>query len=329
MTDHELATKLKELADVPAPPLAIDVERARRAGRRRRRLRAVAVVAGCAAVVAGAGVAAVSVFGPARPVAPVAVQPRPITPAPTDDPLAAKASFGWLPEGITGIEYGVGEHGDYALAIGRGELPPMIWLSVSDQEPPLDRRKDMGGRAVRVPVRVGDRDGYWVTTDSGDPLNHGDSYLRWPTADGRWLELHAYYLNISDPRQALLRVAGEVTVGYRAVPLPLHIAGLPGSFRLADAALWRRPDADGVPWRVVLAYSSNGASVVITVSLPGGQADGLGQPVCTTKNGLSACVATDRPTAAGLDAIGGAQGLLDRITLLGPDEKAWTTHVIG
>ncbi|MEV7038668.1 hypothetical protein [Amycolatopsis sp. NPDC051061] len=327
MTDSELATMLKDLADTPAPPLRIDVDRARRAGGRRRRARTTALVVGCAAVVTAAGLTAVSVFRPTPPPAPAAVLPKPapVAPAPTDNPLVAKASFGWLPEPIKGIEYGVGGHGDYALAIGRGELAPMIWLAVYDQEPPLDRRHDMGGRAVRVPVRVGDRDGYWVTADAGDPLNQGNSYLRWPTSDGRWAELNAYYLALPDLQQVLLRVAGEVTFANRAVPLPLHVTGLPESFRVADVGLWRRPDTDGVPWRAVLQYSSNGALATITVSLPGGQADGLGKPVCATKNGLKACVAIDHPEAAGIDS----RTLLDRITLIGPDESKWTTHVIG
>ncbi|MEV4147283.1 hypothetical protein AB0J40_26705 [Amycolatopsis sp. NPDC049691] len=327
MTDHELATKLKELADAPAPPPRIDIERARRVGGRRRRARTTALVVGCAVVVTAGGLTAVSVFRPTPPAPPAAVLPKPVpvAPAPTDDPLVAKASFGWLPEPIKGIEYGVGDHGDYALAIGRGELAPMIWLGVFDREPPLDRRHDMGGQAVRVPVRIGDRDGYWVTTDAGDPLNHGNSYLRWPTPDGRWAELNAYYLALPDLQQVLLRVAGEVTIGNRPVPLPLHISGLPETFRVADVGLWRRPDSDGVPWRAVLQYSSNGALATITVSLPGGRADGLGKPVCTTKNGLKACVAIDQPKAAGITS----QELLSRITLLGPDESKWTTHVIG
>ncbi|WP_410674688.1 hypothetical protein [Amycolatopsis sp. cmx-4-68] len=327
MTDHELTTMLKDLADVPAPPPRLDLDRARRIGGRRRRVRTTALVVGCAAVVTAGGLTAVSVFRPTPPPAPAAVlpQPAPVAPAPTDNPLVAKANFGWLPEPVKGIEYGVGGHGDYALAIGRGDRAPMIWLAVYDQEPALDRRHDMGGRAVRVPVRVGDREGYWVTTDARDPLNHGDSYLRWPTGDGRWAELNAYNLALPDLQQVLLHVAGEVTFANRAVPLPLHITGLPETFRVADIGLWRRPDSDGVPWRAVLQYSSNGALVTITVSLPGGHADGLGAPKCMKKNGLQACVAIDQPKAAGITS----PELLSRITLIGPDESKWTPHVIG
>jgi hypothetical protein len=325
MTDTELSTRLKDLADAPAPPPRIDVERARRIGGRRRRVRTTALVVGCAAVVAAGGVTAVSVFRPTPAPVPVAVAPGPVAvaPAPTDDPLVTKASFGWLPEVMIGVEYGTGGHGDYALAIGRGELAPMIWLSVSDQEPAVPR--DLGGEPTRVPVRIGDHDGYWLTTNANDPLNGGDSYLRWRTPDGRWAQMHSYYLAMPDLRQALLRVAGEVTFANLPVPLPLHIDSLPGTFRVADIGLWRRPDTDGVPWRAVLQYSSNGALATITVSPPGGQADGLGKPVCTTKNGLKACVAIDHPEAAGIDS----RTLLDRITLIGPDETQWTTHVIG
>ena len=321
MTDHELATKLKELADAPAPAPRIDVDRARRIGGRRRRVRTTVLILGCAAVTAG-GVIAVSAFGRGDGPAPVAVPVAvPVAPAPHDNPLVAKASFGWLPEPITGIEYGVGSHGDYALAIGRGEMAPMIWLSVSDQEPGTP--PNFGGQPKRVPVRIGDRDGYWLTTNTDDPLNSGDSYLFWPTPDGRWAQLHTYYLALPDLQQALVRVAAGVTFGNRPVPLPLHVTGLPESFHLADGNLWRRPDADGVPWRAVLQYSSNGALATITVSLPGGHSDGLGEPHCVTKNGLQACVTMDRPT--GIDPA----ELLGRITLLGPDEAQWTTHVIG
>lgn len=326
MTDHELATKLKELADVPAPPSRIDVGRARQAGGRRRRVRTTALVVGCAAVVTAGGLTAVSLFRPDPAPAPPAVvpQPAPVAPAPTDNPLVAKSSFGWLPEEVTGVEYAAGGHGDTTLAIGRGELPPMLWLSVSDREPAPPR--DLSGEPKTIPQRVGDRDGHWVTADANDPLNHGDSYLRWPTADGRWAQLHAYYLARPDLQQVLTRVAEGATFANQGVPLPLRITSLPPSFHLSDAYTSRRPDQDGVPWKLVLQYSANGALVTINVAPPGAsRKDGLGVPKCVKKNGLEACVGIDKAKAAGITA----QELLNRITLLGPDEKTWTPHVIG
>lgn len=328
MTDHELTTMLKDLADAPAPPPRIEVDRARRIGGRRRHLRTTALVLGCAAVMTAGGLTALSLVRPTPPPAPAAVLPGPapvpVAPAPTDNPLVAKASFGWLPEEIKGIEYAAGNHGDTVLAIGRGDLAPMIWLSVEDREPGPPR--NLSGTPKQVPQKVGGRDGYWITADANDPLNHGDSYLRWPTPDGRWALLHTYYLARPDLLQALVRVAGEVTFGPRAVPLPLRISGLPPSFRLSDASTSRRPDTDGVPWQLVLQYSANGALATINVSPPGNhRTHGLGEPACVTKNGLKACVAIDQPKAAGITA----KELLSRITLLGPDETKWTTHVIG
>ncbi|MGW5744873.1 hypothetical protein [Amycolatopsis sp. NPDC003861] len=331
MTDHELATKLKELADTPAPPPRIDLDRARRVGGRRRRLRTTALVLGCAAVVTAGGVTAVSLFRPVPPPAttsattPVATVPSPtsVTPAPTDNPMVAKASFGWVPEQIKGVEYAVGAHGDTVLAVGQGELAPMIWLSIYDQDPPLPH--NLGGQPTRIPVRIGDRDGYWLTTDPADPLNHGNAYLQWQAPDGRWARLNAYYLAVPDLQQVLTRVAGDVRFGTRAVPLPLHITGLPGTFHLGDGYLRRRADQDGVPWRLVLQYTSDGALVTINVSPPGGPIDGLGEPQCVTRNGLKACVSFDQPKISGITA----KELLSRITVLGPDEAKWTTHVIG
>ena len=237
MTDTELSTMLKDLADAPAPPPRIDVDRARRAGGRRRRVRTTALVLGCAAVVAAGGVTAVSVSRPGARGRAVAVAPALPPPRLRPDPIVAKAGFGWLPEEIAGIEYSVGAHGDSTEAVGRGEQPPEIWLSVSDQEPPVPG--ELGDQATRVPVRIGDRDGYWLTSYANDPLNHGQSHLRWRTPDGRWAELLAFHLAGPDRQQVLIRVAEHAVFADRPVPLPLHIAGLPETFRLDGRLLDR------------------------------------------------------------------------------------------
>ncbi|MGA6161575.1 hypothetical protein [Amycolatopsis magusensis] len=332
MSEQELTLKLIELAEVPAPPITVDVERARRDGKRRRRLRTYAVIAGCVTAVVAGGVAAVSVPGAPAPENRVAgPAPAPALPPvdPAVHPLVAKAGFGWLPDGIFGVEYRVGEYGTSSLAIGRGENAAMIWLTVYDQEPPLDRNKQVGPGATRVPVRVAGRDGYWVSRSGADPLNGGDSFLRWPVGDGRWLDVHAYSLDVRDPEQVLLRVAEGVTVGDRPVPVPVRISSLPENFELADATLARRPDRGGGPWELDLRYSVNGANVHLKVTTIGGRPPKADDPVCTEDKGLVACVTVDRPVAADLGAIGGAEGLLDRLTLLGPDESAWSTRMIG
>ncbi|MFG1644531.1 hypothetical protein ACGFMK_29960 [Amycolatopsis sp. NPDC049252] len=142
----------------------------------------------------------------------------------------------------------------------------------------MTTRWPSAGATWHVPARIGDRTGYWVTANPGDPINGGDAYLRWLTADGRWAELHGYYLDFPEVRQSLLRVAGEVTFGNKPVPLPLHVSSLPPGFHLADGQLWRRPDQDGTPWKLQLYYSVNGATVVIEVAPPGGVPAEEGQP---------------------------------------------------
>jgi hypothetical protein len=64
----------------------------------------------------------------------------------------------------------------------------------------------------------------------------------------------------------------------------------------------------------------------IEVGLHGTLAD-TARAVCTTSAGLDACVWHGGSSAA-FDEIGGAKGLLKHVTLLGPDEKNWTTDVL-
>jgi hypothetical protein len=73
---------------------------------------------------------------------------------------------------------------------------------------------------------------YWMTADTTDPTNGGDTYLRWQTAGGRWAELHAYYMHTDDLLGVLRHVAATVTTGERPVPLPLRITGLPADFKV-------------------------------------------------------------------------------------------------
>ena len=47
---------------------------------------------------------------------------------------------------------------------------------------------------------------------------------------------------------------------------------------------------------------------------------------CRTSGGLDVCVTSSGDFRA-YKELGGAEGLLDRVTLLGTDEKQWTTNV--
>lgn len=322
-----LAAELKELAEDPAPPMTLDLDRARVVGGRKKRLRTVSLIAGCAAVVVAIGVTVPAVVGHPDAVPPDhhAATPPAVKVDTKRSPLVSFASFGWLPEPIVGVGYTLGSYGDTTVARGVGELPPLIWLSTHDREPEVH---DSFGDAVKVPTTVNGRQAYWLTTNERDPLNAGDSYLRWRLENGDWAQIHAYYLDLPDLQQVLKRVASEVVAGERAVPLPLHITSLPENFLITDAMLSRPATSGGGVWELQLSYTTNGANVTIDVRPENSTAKQNGG-TCTTANGLDACVHVNRPNAAGLDEIGGAQGLLDRITLLGMDESKWTTEVVG
>ncbi|MEU6643451.1 hypothetical protein ABZ863_12975 [Saccharomonospora sp. NPDC046836] len=326
MTD--LTSALAELADEPAPPMRLDLDRARRAGRRRRRLRHCSI-AGGAAVILAAGLTLPQVFAPGEPPDQGVALPAAEGASTEHNPLRAYADFGWLPDSIAGVGYAVGAHGDNTLARGLGEFPAYIWLSVYDEEPGLNgqQQQAFAGEPARVPAEVGGRQGYWLTADARDPINGGDSYLRWQTEDGRWAELNAYYLNVPDPQQTLLRVAADVTFGTEPVPLPLRISELPANFRVEDALLSRPSGPDG-GWDMQLIYNVNGGRVTIDVQ-PQDQRGMQDGAACKTEKGLRACVTVHQPQAVELDRIGGVQGVLDRITLLGLDERDWTTRVVG
>ncbi|MBB2743962.1 UNVERIFIED_ORG: hypothetical protein FHR35_003798 [Microbispora rosea subsp. rosea] len=322
----DLAAELKALAQAPAPPMALDLSRARETGRRRllrRRTRTIGAVGLVGVAVLAAVLAAMPLVRPApEPAAAVTLSTGP-------SPLIAHASFGWLPEQIAGVGYQAGPHGDQILARGRGDYGARITLGLypGDREPEPGRFAD-GAEGVAVSARVHGRPAYWLTHDASDPLNGGDAYLRWQTAGGRWAELHAYYLNVADPQEVLLRVAAGVTVGDRAVPLPLRIGGLPAGVRVQEVQLWRPPLRGTGAWELQVFLSANGLPVTVGVS-PAGGSPKPRKSTCTSAAGLDVCVQVDGPVPVSLRAIGGPRGLLDRITVLGADEHGWTTDVIG
>jgi hypothetical protein len=319
----DLAAELKALAQAPAPPMALDLPRARETGHRRLRRRRTWTIGAVGVAVLAAVLSAMPLVRPApEPASAVTLSTGP-------SPLIAHASFGWLPEQIAGVGYQAGPHGDQILARGRGDSGARIILSLypGDREPEPGRFAD-GAEGVAVAARVHGRPAYWLTHDASDPLNGGDTYLRWQTAGGRWAELHAYYLNVADPQEVLLRVAAGVTVGDRAVPLPLRIGGLPAGVRVQEVHLWRPPLRGTGAWELQLFLSANGLPVTVSVSPPGGSPQPR-KSTCTSATGLDLCVQVDGPVPASLRAIGGPRGLLDRITVLGTDERHWTTDVIG
>nr|WP_062335092.1 hypothetical protein [Herbidospora sakaeratensis] len=298
-----LAAGLRELARSPAPPMRLDVPAVRAAGRRRRR--AVRVAGGVLACgVLFGGVAVVNGGDDVTVAVASLSQGR--------DPLLAHAAFGWLPDSVIGVSHTVGAHGDQVMARAGGEWGMRLWLRMyeADDDPPLE-----DGRTALPAPPVNGRRAYWITEDPRDPLNGGDAFLRWRVPDGRWAELHGYYMEEADQGAVLLRVAADVTIGTRPVPLPLRIEGLPAGLDVTEVHFWRPGFTDDETWELAMFYAGpDGASVTIQVSpltMPGGR--------CRAAAGLTVCV-----DAKGVDP----DGLLRRITLLGADERRWTTEVV-
>lgn len=337
----DLTVRLEELTQAPAPPSSIDIARARVQGRRSLRRRRAAWLGATASALAiltsvialpGHGTA---LLGP--PAHSATTMPRPTTAA-GRDPLVAPAAFGWLPASIAGVGYlrgfETGLPGTTVQAVGRGQWAPRILLTLypTGVTPRLGSFAS-GAPQVKVPAPpVHERSAYWLTSQASDPTNQGDAYLRWQTADGRWAEIHAYYLPATDLQSVLLRVADGVAVRDTAVPLPLHISGLPADFQLNETDL-NRPELGGHgAWRLWMVYGVKVGAREADVSIVVRPALGAPGPengsTCTTANGLSLCIAVDRGPVPSLTAIGGIQGLQRRITLLGADERNWTTSLL-
>ncbi|GAA1018043.1 hypothetical protein Aple_068810 [Acrocarpospora pleiomorpha] len=315
-----LGAELRELTRSPAPPMRLDIDRAREVGRRRLwrrkigRLLGVLVVSGTLAggwmVVSGGGAERVTVA----------------TVSEGTDPLVAYASFGWLPDTVAGVSYEVGAHGDQVVARGLGKYPMSLILSMyaPDDDPPVE-----SGRTAMPAQPVNGRRAYWITKYPGDPLSGGDAYLRWQVPDGRWAELHAYYMPEADPRSTLLRIAADVTVGTKPVPLPLHLSSVPADFEITEVHFVRPALLGDGAWELMIFYvAADGGRVTLLVSPEGSQTMSP-RGSCKAEAGLELCVTVEGKMPASLAAIGGPEALLRRATLLGMDEREWTTQVIG
>ncbi|WP_062429997.1 hypothetical protein [Herbidospora daliensis] len=300
----DLAAGMRELARTDAPPMRLDVAAVRAKARRRLRRRTAAKVVG-GILACGVLLAGVAVVNGGDEVTVASVSQG-------DDPLVAHAAFGWLPESVLGVSHVVGAHGDQVMARSGGEWGMRLWLAMHEaaDDPPVE-----DGRTALPAPPVNGRRAYWITKDAGDPLNGGEAFLRWQVTGGRWAELHGYYLKEADPAAVLLRIAAGVTIGTRPVPLPLRIDGLPESLDVTEVHFWRPGFTDDTTWELAMFYAGpGGASVTIQVSplkMPGNP--------CRSAAGLHVCV-----DAKGVDP----DDLLRRITLLGADERRWTTQVV-
>ena len=346
---------LAEAAYAEAPVSTVDIDKARADGRRRvlaARLApiggGVAVVAACALVVNGlGGTSPAKTGGPSS-----AAAGRHFT---GTDPLTAVAKFGWLPDGYVATSTTTG--GDYGSGVtarakqpqsSTPTAPQMLALTSSTTEPQLRSFETKTEVSVK-----GSPKAYIVHTPGDGPEVPEEMRLRWQTASGSWFTLGGdYQMPGTELQPLLIKVADSVTPSGTAVPLPIHIDGLPQGVTLGEAMLNDPVEVGTDGFTVGLSYHSGtagpGTGHYFSVSVaPTGQQEAATSQVgkagikltpanpasntCKDSEGLQICVQDDpkQPGPDPLASVGGAKGLLDRITSLGTDRANWTTHVVN
>lgn len=347
---QSLKTSLTELADTEyadAPASTVDIGRARADGRRRMiaaRMApiggGVAVVAACALVVSGLGGAASH----------QSTSPAPSTKARKQDnlvgtdPVVRPGAFGWLPSGYTSdgsIGRSDGAPTIQARAAGnaedRNDFGGLISVEFFTSMPPL------AGHATKEPATVpGAKTAYYevIPGTVASPTAPSEAMLVWQGPNGSWARLVTSY---TETRADLVKMASGVTFDDTVVPLPIHIEGWPRNLPV-DSASWypegllhRGPwtlhidskmSADGQGSFHVVAQPAS-APPMTYPGLPGSATPGHWR--CKAENALQICVQSDFAEGAEdpLASVGGAKGLLDRITSLGTDRSNWTTHVVN
>ncbi|MEZ0064277.1 hypothetical protein ABIA32_000255 [Streptacidiphilus sp. MAP12-20] len=358
-----LARELGVLVQDPPPPSGVDVAEAARVGRRRLRRRRAATggvaLALATAVTAGALALPAKNPGPGPSPGPATGETHHVVDP--HDPATTVATFGWLPPGTwsqtidtpllppsakgqaTGPVTSADEGGNPAsihpklilIVHPRGNAPWPPAASGFSQWTNTPKAPDVNGHPA-----------YWLETSNlGKSSPAG---LGWQVSDGRWLEMQVKSMPAAGLPEALLRTAAAVRFERYSVPMPFSLKPPPG-MRVDDAsATLTQQGGRPVPADESIEFAlieANGHSLNYHLTVSAHQAvpppDISGwftgpnafSRTCKTAQGLDACLfvtdhLTPSNTPSNLAALGGLRGLLDSVTLLGPDPKNWTTNVL-
>ena len=339
MDIDELGAQLAELTQGPAPASTIDVAAALTAGRGRMRRRRVffATGAGVLALVVGLGATLLPARGPEQ-VSPAGTAQS----TPGSGPLTVPLAFGWLPESMDHVDYswaagstvgGVSASGSYTTATF-----DLTYFPVGTKPGPdyynLNGKDVAYVRTAAQPINGST--GYWLAMPGPVPTL---TELRWQVSGGGWVQLRAIGGAGADLQTTMRRIAADVRLGSYAVPFPLRVQGLPKSFALQSVNLSRSTGASGNrAWEGDMLYSlgRNAPRLLIDVGLVGSTnppvavaSSAADDRVCSTSGPVRLCAYLSSGSARSLTAIGGLNGVLEHVTLLGPDQRNWTTHVFG
>jgi hypothetical protein len=257
-------------------------------------------------------VIAASAFHPGGTPVPAATsQVRVVTPA----------QFGYLPAGFSAF----GASGSQSLASG----PTGVTLILTTTDTPAD------SPAQELPVSVpGAKTASLNVEEGGGPAADGAAVLRWVTATGKHLTLLAFgKAGFPAWQEELPKIAAGVVTADRAVPMPFHLDRLPKGLSVdlfslgGSASGWsaqlvlRDRDGSSAAW-IDAAKADDPLASKVFGALPSGAA-------CKEYRGEKICVGVSSRKGSALEAIGGAQGLLDLVVPLGTDPSAWTPNFIG
>lgn len=338
MTD-DLALALHTMADGEQPPV-MDVERVLHEGRRSLVRRRMAALGGGTAVLAVTALAVGTLAGIGSDVqgdtdsaaasATYVVNPH--------DPVVTHWQFAYVPPGM--VVYGGYEPAEEQMSTVLESASGRFQLDLVPMAAPILIGAAHGGPTEKVAVKVpGTTRAYWEGWGNGRITNTNGEGGEMATLDmqlksGKWVSVIANGIEErADWKEQVLKAAANVVHRDRSVPMPFQVAGLPQSFTFVGGDTMSKQGAA----RADLAYRLGPDQlnpVVVDISAST-SADGKqsassadAKNTCKVSNGLTICVTSPTTDPAELKAIGGPQGLLDRVTSLGPDQANWTTDVI-
>ncbi|WP_354640837.1 hypothetical protein [Kitasatospora camelliae] len=341
---NELTEGLVRLAGSAAPESRVDAGAAVRAGRARLRRRRLGVAGAAATVLVLVSTLSVALPGHGGGASgPASDATQSAVPLDKRSPLNIVADFGWLPEGLETFRYSLASYGVTVRAEGvkpeQGMvMPPMYQLEMFAEgvTPELGTFPN-GSHAIKRPAPdVNGQEAYWLWSD--DPGYAQDvKVLRWKSADGRWLELRDLYVPKEEREQLVLRIAANVVVGTKPIPLPLRLNGVPADFRLISASFERRTRDDRPKWTAEVNFASGPHSSIgttVTPDDPRFDVNATTTPpgmivkprTCKSADGVRVCTMSMQEDA--FDAVGGPKSWLEKVTLLGADESKWTADVL-
>jgi hypothetical protein len=355
----DLKSRLERLADVPAPPQRADLTAARARGDRVILTRRLLLAAG-SGTAAGALLFGAAMALPGSTQVPVRPAAVPVAPPSTDpDLLIRRASFGWLPAGfhVLGTESSKSSSSVTAELAGTAKGLPSITLDVypSRSEPPEVYYTAVHKRETAAPVNG--RPAYWMAAPHGSSRDQSTD-LRWAYGPHSSAMLSTHGNLGGDLTQTVHRIAEAVTFSSRRAAFPIRIAGLPSALHLTDTgyggtganagALFRFVVGDGRKKSIHalaagdLEIFSDPESTVLgkrnttigghpahdsRVDKPGGSGDV--SLWISGYQGTAISIIADSDAVQALRASGGIDGLIQRITVLGPDPAHWTTSPLG